>query len=635
MPGFLLRVLLLCCLPALGWTSVVLTDISGESGVRPRIEVLRDPSASLGIDDVARAGAAFEEAVNPLGLGYTSNAVWIRLTMTRATGQPVRWWLEVEPPHLNQVSLFVPHEGDGAAFTRIDGGNAVPVKQRWLEHPVTVLPFDLPSTDPQTLYLRVAHSGLFIADIAVWQPQDYLEHVARVSLFQGMYYGVWMIIILGNLVYRFVYRPDGHHWWLPYQVAEAAQVVSANGVATFYFFPAHPEFAQPFSLLVLGLAVAASCMFWVHIFELDASAPGTARFFRGAAVVAFMLSMGGLMGVPQHVASPPLQYIGIITLTLAFMISLWRLRLRESRHWMYALALLMLEIGYAVAFLRNRGVLPPSPLVVNLWQINLLAHIVLANIGILQSAAKVKRVVEGLKMEKDVAKRAQEYVLMVAHELKNPLASLDTTIQGLMMRREVDAERTSRRLARLSYIVRRIEAVIERHVAYGRIQGGGFALETEDVDIAELLSQIVVSYRNMETREVQLEMAEPHLMARLDPQLLRVVLWNLLDNAFKYSPPGGAVLVSLRRSSSEDLEFCVHNSGATLSSESLSRVFEPYFRAPGTAKVHGSGLGLAIVKRIVALHGGEVSFTSSREQGTTVTVRLPLTPASGQLQQAV
>lgn len=635
MPGFLLRVLLLCCLPMLGWASVALTDISGGSGVRPRIEVLQDPSASLGIDDVTRAGAAFEKAVNPLGLGYTSSAVWIRLSMTRTTGQPVRWWLEVAPPHLNQVSLFVPHEGDGSAFTRIDGGNAVPVNQRWLEHPVTVLPFDLPSTDPQTLYLRVSHSGLFIADITAWQPQDYLEHAAWVSLLQGGYYGIWVVIILGNLAYWFVYRPDGYHWWLLCQVAEAAQVVSANGVATFYFFPAHPEFAQPFSLLVLGMAVATSCMFWVHIFELNASAPGTARFFRGAAVVAFMLPIGGLIGVPQHVASPPLQYVGITTLTLAFVVSLWRLRLRESRHWIYALALLLLEIGYAVAFLRNRGVLPPSPLVVNLWQINLLAHIVLANIGILQSAAKVKHVIEKLKTEKAVVKGAQEYVLMVAHELKNPLASLDAIIQGLMTRREDDVERTNRRLARLSYIVRRIESVIERHVAYGRIQGGGFAPDPEDVDIAELLSQTVASYRNMDTREVQLEMAEPHLLARLDPQLLRVVFWNLLDNAFKYSPPGETVLVSLRRSNGASLELRVHNSGAPLPSESLGRVFEPYFRAPGTAKIRGSGLGLAIVKRIVALHGGEVDFTSSREQGTTVTIRLPLAPASGQLQQVV
>jgi two-component system phosphate regulon sensor histidine kinase PhoR len=118
--------------------------------------------------------------------------------------------------------------------------------------------------------------------------------------------------------------------------------------------------------------------------------------------------------------------------------------------------------------------------------------------------------------------------------------------------------------------------------------------------------------------------AEEGLTARINPQLLEQALTNLIDNAVKYSNPGAAVLIRLRRTAS-GVSLAVQDRGIGIPPNDLPRVFERFYRVDKarSREMGGTGLGLAIVKHIVLAHGGAVRAESELGSGSTFTIELP------------
>jgi signal transduction histidine kinase len=116
----------------------------------------------------------------------------------------------------------------------------------------------------------------------------------------------------------------------------------------------------------------------------------------------------------------------------------------------------------------------------------------------------------------------------------------------------------------------------------------------------------------------------------VDRTRLQEALYNLLDNAVKYSREHGEIRLSARQRDSE-MELIVSDQGIGIAKEDLPRIFERFYRADkarGPDKVRGTGLGLAIVKHVAQLHGGRVEADSELGKGTTIRMLLPMTNAT-------
>jgi two-component system OmpR family sensor kinase len=155
-------------------------------------------------------------------------------------------------------------------------------------------------------------------------------------------------------------------------------------------------------------------------------------------------------------------------------------------------------------------------------------------------------------------------------------------------------------------------------------------LERQSVDVATLLREAVTLVREQpdaDDRKLGLVLPQapwPLPAVPGDWDLLMLAVYNLLDNAIKFSRPGDTVEVrAFEDRASVVLE--IADTGPGIPREELSRVWEELFRGQGTRDVAGSGLGLALVQTIVERHSGMVSLRSRVGQGTVVTVRLPMT----------
>ena len=169
----------------------------------------------------------------------------------------------------------------------------------------------------------------------------------------------------------------------------------------------------------------------------------------------------------------------------------------------------------------------------------------------------------------------------------------------------------------------RLYAMVEELLDFSRLQNG-ISLDCQVLDlVAEATDAALFVEGRIRQEGLRLVYEEPPepFPVWADPARLRQVFINVLDNAIKYSPPGGSVFLTLTRSASS-VTVSVRDQGRGISPEDLEKVKVKFFK--GKNSVRGSGIGLAVVDAIVTALGGTVDITSTLGQGTTVLITLPL-----------
>lgn len=226
----------------------------------------------------------------------------------------------------------------------------------------------------------------------------------------------------------------------------------------------------------------------------------------------------------------------------------------------------------------------------------------------------------------DIERLKRDLVATVSHELRTPLTAIRGTVDLLD---GGDAGALSEVQTRLVSLLRtnadRLRLIVDDLLDIGALDGGRVELSRDDADLME------IAHRAVEDLMPQAEAAgitihlvgEERVMAIVDPQRMRQVVDNLVQNALKFTPRGGRVEVVLRRSGSH-LEITVNDTGIGIATEELERVFEKFYRTKRATQVaRGTGLGLPIARSIVELHGGTLLAESDGQAGTVMRVRMP------------
>jgi two-component system phosphate regulon sensor histidine kinase PhoR len=225
-----------------------------------------------------------------------------------------------------------------------------------------------------------------------------------------------------------------------------------------------------------------------------------------------------------------------------------------------------------------------------------------------------------------------DFVANVSHELRTPLSILRGYIEMLIDNPKTSREELARILAIMERHSKRLGLLVDDLLSLARLESSNAKLELSAVRVEELFNNVVRDWKEklaVKNLKVVVDLSPDALTLRADQTRLQEVLYNLLENAVKYSRENGQIHLRAAHRGSE-LVLSVTDNGLGISKGDLPRIFERFYRADKarSRKLGGTGLGLAIVKHIAQLHGGRVEAESELGKGTTIRVVLPA-PRSG------
>ncbi len=229
----------------------------------------------------------------------------------------------------------------------------------------------------------------------------------------------------------------------------------------------------------------------------------------------------------------------------------------------------------------------------------------------------------------DVERLKQDIIATVSHELRTPLTSIRATVE-LFQDGEGGAltEVQQRMVTLLSRNTDRLLHIVSDLLALTTLESGAVALRREESDLTVLVSRVVEDLQPLAAAsaiDLEADAADEPAVAWCDEPRIRQVVDNLVQNAIKFSPAGTRVTLRTR-AEGDEVRVSVSDQGPGIAGIEQERVFDKFYRTPGSERLPGTGLGLTIARLIVELHGGRIWIESDGTNGTAVHFTVPAPP---------
>ncbi|MCK8495764.1 ATP-binding protein [Spirosoma sp. RP8] len=261
-----------------------------------------------------------------------------------------------------------------------------------------------------------------------------------------------------------------------------------------------------------------------------------------------------------------------------------------------------------------------------------------------QQALQNKLALEQYKaeQEKEVTDSRLRFFTNVSHELRTPLTLILGPMDELAASTNITVTQVRERILLMHQQTRKLLDLVNQLLDFRKAETGHITLRASREDIIPFLSEIFLIFK-LKAEELDLDytlqLPAENIALYVDRSKLEIMLTNLLSNAFKYTPAGGRIQVTVARIGSPDrpavfqntvlqdnyLQITVRDWGVGMPSDQVDKIFDPYYQASqtDTLRVTGTGLGLSLVKQFTEAHQGSVAVQSSPGAGTTFTLRLP------------
>ena len=240
-------------------------------------------------------------------------------------------------------------------------------------------------------------------------------------------------------------------------------------------------------------------------------------------------------------------------------------------------------------------------------------------------AARTAQLNVALAEEKELNRLKSNFISMVTHEIRTPLALIlgSSEILSRYLDRLAPEKRTEH-LRTIDAAVQRMSELLEDVLLFSKAEAGRMEFNPVDLDLNSFCTQLVDELLSATNRRCPIALTVNVTdKARGDEGLLRHIFSNLITNAVKYSPPGTPVKFSVARDGGDAI-LVVQDRGMGIPEVDRKRLFTPFYRGKNVATIQGTGLGLVIVKHCAERHGGTIEVESTENVGTTVSLRLPL-----------
>jgi len=611
------------------------------------LEVLEDPSGVLGVAEVQEAArrGEFRPLKGAFAAGYSRSAYWLRFELLRGRGFPASCLLQFLPPSIEQVTLYLP----GASPLHL--GSADRIAAQALMYPALVAPVELPPLAPVAVYLRLAGINTIALQGSVYTSTALSSSTDRYIVWLSVFFGATLILFLVSLILFFSSRSRYFLFFALYVLSIYLSLVIITGMDAFFF----PDWLRPYSALMLraslGFLLLAFTLFIAELFQEKMTAL-VWRYFRLLAFLALLtlaaspfVFFGSVASVVMMIfvgAIPVLVWLSfrMMPSVLSGLVSAFVWLLNMSGYFVYYLHLIgiiadSIIATYAVEasmMLHAFSILPA--LVVRLWQserrraedtkmtaleAEALAEKIRKELSICNARLEVS-----LAAERSATQRIETFLSIVSHDYRAPLAVIKGNVDLISRVEREEGRSEDPSVIKIQRAVKRLNELMDVSLAKSRLLRDDDPGHATELEVRQLVQEQVAAVRLLwPDRTIDIEMGVNHDEPSPVAGLFDIVLYNLLDNALKYSPQDTSVTVSCAVRD-RVVALCVSNVTLSDFHEQSERLFEQFIRGGNAVGSAGAGLGLWVVQQIVERHGGQVFMKRLKNRKVIVDVLLPL-----------
>ena len=573
-----------------------------------------------------------------LSRGVSANPIWVRLRIESgeqtANGNELdqqKLYLKISPVYLDQVELFDPADTTGQA--RITG-DRYPV--RLDEFRTFRLGFLIAKDkEPRDIYLRIQTTSTRFLHVEALQISDLLESERRLVFFSSVFLGISVLLLTWGLVSWLITREHLLLFYILSQIAGLAFGMNLLGHFRYFFgeilSPATIDYAT--SISAVSAVFTAICFYWQ--FYRDFAPPRWSSFAFLAAIgvegVALGLIAIGEIRLAVTTNWLVISIVPIFCFFLVFFCKGWSLEKPSIKSLLPRKALFIYFgaiLGTTfVAALGGLGVLESGRFTIYSGLSNTMLSGIIA-FAVLQYRATINqktqaKIATELTIAKETAKKEREHRLdqdrlltMLAHELKTPLSVISVSL-GIQNNQE-----RNRNLARRA--VSDMRDIIDQCLEADRLKANQIRVHFQTVSFSEVLDETCRRLSDPQPQDLII-LGQTKTRIKTDSRLLRMILFNLLENALRYRAKNTPVTLEI--SDQKDSLICVRvlNHIGPFGSPDPQRLFDKYYRSAGAFKVSGTGLGLYLSKELAQKLGGTLNYYAT-ESIVEFALCLPATP---------
>jgi len=653
----LLLLALLACAPAVAQLRL---QESGRTSLTGHFDLLRDDDSTLSIQALSQpeVAARFVPQAGALRLGYYAGSAWLRIRVTRPATAPAVWWLELKSPFLDQATLYFP-QADGRYQVR-QAGDALPLAGRDLDYRSPVFRLELPADTPTTFYLRVRGRNALSFGMELWTPERFASALALEQLAFGLFFAVHLVLILSNLWFFQATRDWSYGLFSIFTLSTLLASLSSEGYAYQYLLRDLPAWNEALLAGAVALIAPTGILFVFHYLGL-LKAPRsrwTLAFLAVTWLAALTMIVCALTG--QRQALPLYQNWSLICTVVPVVLMAWRLWRGDRQNRVLFGALILFWLSVALRVGRNLAIAPVGVASEYSRHVGILMLLLVINFALSRRYQELRREKEAAQalalqiardaereLEAKVAsrtaelrnavsqveaslaaeRRAQEeqrqFLATVSHELRTPVAVIDAAAQNLKLNPQQSDLRAQARYDKILRATGQLTGLLKGYLDESQFELLRNGSNSRPARLAPLLQDAAEAARLLSDRHpltVDAAGLPDHFIC--DPDLTRLALRTLAENAAKYTPAGTPIV--LRGQPADGgvtLEVIDHGPG--IPADELPRVFERLFRGRGAAHTAGTGLGLPLARRMIEMQGGTLVIDSQPGTGCHCRIWLP------------
>lgn len=622
---------------SLGAQAFVLQANQGKDdpvGLADAIEVFRDVSGNVTIDDIlgARPGIDFVP-MKTWHQEHSDEVFWLRFSLQREADASSDWVVQLFPSWIDDIRVYVRNSDGEISVSEL--GDRHSFASRTVRTSALAFPVSLNSS-PQTYYLRIKTHGLVPLCLHAWQKSSVQREETKRTVFFSAFAGAIVVMVLMNLIFWAWLRSSIYPIYALFLTAMLVAIVAMQGYASSLFFPEEPVYADRLVDVASCVLMSVAALFACRFFHYRAYAVWAARGMNATAAAFAVLAGLALLGVDSavHIAVSLEMAVGLFNLAFFFWLILVQ---RAYQYLLAALVFSMVNLSWLFFLLVLLGfVHVEQPFVLESWvPMVQLANLLLLNFAVARRSRQIelkwraerKLAFDSMKVAQKALEdkvRQREFVAVVSHEFRTPLAIVDAVAHALELSPSAQDDRVKRGMEKIRKATRRLSALMENILLDDALETGATPV-ARGFDLRDVIENLCNIGLPDENARVRIEANLGRAMCLGNQARVEMAIRNLIQNALKYSPPDSAV--RLRCEAQAGLfSVTVSNRGAPIPEPERAGLFGRYFRGAASAQVPGSGLGLHISRTIARHHGGDVVLVSSDGEGTVFRLTLALEP---------